>query len=396
MQQQKWPSERKTYKDSLSGVTVEQLTNHFAHSYHTYFTNNGWFGEDNRFLLFCSDRGNSENLYALDLTSGEMERLTDFTSYDDTSLQAAFINPLGNEAYFIANGTIQCLHLETKERSELLNLQKGWNFSNVSCTADGKRIVFAQVEDLSEQIATNLGSGYAGFEEIEKARPMSKICMLDLESGELEIILERKRWIGHVNASPTRPELISFCHEGPWDQVDHRIWVMDIHERLPKKIREGADNEYAGHEYWYADGETIGYHGYTESLDQAEGKLLGYTSYDNSFKEEFHFPYQNMHIHSNDATFIIGDGQQASAYHGETYKDCIFIWKRIGEKMEGPRILCKHRGSFHSQKVHVHPRFSPDSTYVLFTSDKDGYGNIYKVQVPEFDTLPGVPASTTI
>jgi oligogalacturonide lyase len=84
----------------------------------------------------------------------------------------------------------------------------------------------------------------------------------------------------------------------------------------------------------------------------------------------------------------VGDGQQSSAYHGERYQDCIFLWKKTAEGMEGPRILCKHRGSFHVQQIHVHPRFSPDGTKILFTSDMNGYGNVYLAEVPDFDRLP--------
>lgn len=49
-----------------------------------------------------------------------------------------------------------------------------------------------------------------------------------------------------------------------------------------------------------------------------------------------------MHVHSNDTNIIVGDGQQESAYHGETYEDCIFLWKKTGDKLAGPRILCRH------------------------------------------------------
>ena len=42
------------------------------------------------------------------------------------------------------------------------------------------------------------------------------------------------------------------------------------------------------------------------------------------------------------------------------------------------------------QQLHVHPRFSPDGTHVLFTSDVSGYGNVYLAEVPNFASLPEV------
>jgi oligogalacturonide lyase len=51
-------------------------------------------------------------------------------------------------------------------------------------------------------------------------------------------------------------------------------------------------------------------------------------------------------------------------------------------------VLCEHRSSKHIQQVHVHPRFSPDGGEVLYTSDVSGYGNLYLVDVPAFETLP--------
>lgn len=95
-----------------------------------------------------------------------------------------------------------------------------------------------------------------------------------------------------------------------------------------------------------------------------------------------------MHVHSNGPRLIVGDGQQASAYHGEHHLDCIFIWLKTNQAMAGPRILCKHRGSFHVQKLHVHPRLSPDGMNVIFTSDMNGYGNVYLAKLPPFEDLP--------
>ncbi|MFN2129105.1 MAG: hypothetical protein ACK2VD_01165 [Anaerolineae bacterium] len=38
--------------------------------------------------------------------------------------------------------------------------------------------------------------------------------------------------------------------------------------------------------------------------------------------------------------------------------------------------------------MHVHPSFSPDGQYVVYTADPQGYGQVFTVDVPEFDALP--------
>ncbi|MFA9557876.1 oligogalacturonate lyase family protein [Evansella sp. AB-rgal1] len=384
-----WPSEMSTYTDSFSGANITKLTDYHAHSFHTYFTNDGWY-EKNTKLLIGSDRGNATNLYSVDMKTGELTQLTNYSKEQIVGIQGTYINPQRNEAYFTLDNSIMAINLHSYEERKLYSAPKGYRFSNLSATADGKNLCFALGEDLSHRINSNLSSGYVGFEETEAARPHCQICVLSLETSDLVVVHEENRWIGHVNTSPTQSHLLTFCHEGPWDKVDHRIWAMDLISKKVWRIRDGFPNQFAGHEYWHADGIHIGYHGYTESLDRKDGKFIGYVKYDNSDRHEYDFPYQNMHIHSNDSTMIVGDGQQASAYHGENYQDCIFLWKKNNERMEGPRILCKHRGSFHSQKVHVHPRFSPDGSKVLFTSDRNGYGDVYIVNVPPFEELPGV------
>ena len=75
---QTFPAEWTTFTDPLSGVTVQQLTNYRGHSHHFYFTNPGWYDNDQK-LLFASDRNNHTNLYSVDLNTGLITQLTDLT-----------------------------------------------------------------------------------------------------------------------------------------------------------------------------------------------------------------------------------------------------------------------------------------------------------------------------
>ncbi|HEU5138340.1 MAG TPA: oligogalacturonate lyase family protein, partial [Bacillales bacterium] len=222
-----WPTEWQKFDDPTTGVSVWQLTNYFAHSFHIYFTNNGWYDNGNK-LLFGSDRWNAANLYSLDLENGSMTQLTDHDRNDGVGLQETFINPKKQEAYFTKDNKVVALDLQTYEERTLYEAPKGYNLGNVSCTADGLSVCTAIKEDLSDRIPTNLGAGYGGFEETAKAHPHCQILSIPVAGGEAKLLHEEKTWIGHVNTSPTQPHLLSLCHEGPWHLVDHRIWCLDL------------------------------------------------------------------------------------------------------------------------------------------------------------------------
>jgi oligogalacturonide lyase len=51
-------------------------------------------------------------------------------------------------------------------------------------------------------------------------------------------------------------------------------------------------------------------------------------------------------------------------------------------------VLAWHRGSFHTQALHVHPTVFDEGRRVLYTADPQGYGQVFVVDVPAWDALP--------
>lgn len=369
-----WPSERTTYTDRLTGLEVTQLTNYKAHNHHLYFTESGWYDGGQR-LLLVSDRGNSTNLYSLHLDSGQITQLTDYPENDHLD---ACLLPDGSAAFVKKDHSLIRLDLSSLEEVLLYEAPDGYHLGNASATADGKFVLTCVQEDLSSRIRLDLGNGYVGHRELMEAAPHSMIVRIDAGQGGAEKIYEANRFITHINASPTEPWLLTFCHEGPWHLVDHRIWGLDLRTGQAWQIRQRLEpGEKVGHEFFYPDGQTIGYHGFRTNGTNFFGSIR----YDNTDMEETEFAFDTWHAYA--------DGLGQAIVDGKGPVKSLTVWRKIDGVYDGPRMLCELRCSFHSQKVHAHPRFSADGKQVLFTSDKNGYGNLYLVQVPEdFNSLP--------
>ncbi|SFK99348.1 oligogalacturonide lyase [Paenibacillus sp. 1_12] len=363
-----WAAEMRRYQDPISGVPIKQLTDYASHSHHLYFTDNGWFDEGQR-VLFISDRNNATNLYSVHVESGEIIQLTDLTGRQGLNV---CLNPSGTEAYYQRANRITKLDLITLEETVLYEGPNGFHLGQLSCTADGKHVITVLSENLSHRIRIDLGNGYVGHREIMEAQPFSQIIRVSTKDGEMNVVFEERNWVGHINTSQTQPQLLTYCHEGPWELVDHRIWGCDMDTGRTWKIRERTEPlEKVGHEYWMEDGLTIGFHGF-----RADGTgFIGKINSDNTGLEEVEFNFRNWHAHSNDFSQVVVDGRAPLTL--------MIYWKKEENGFSQPKILCEHRCSFHSQDVHAHPRFSPDGSKLLFTSDKNGYGNLYVLDIPE-------------
>jgi oligogalacturonide lyase len=242
-------------------------------------------------------------------------------------------------------------------------------------TADGQHVITGFSEDLSDRFQVDLGHGYIGFTETWAAKPHSTIWRVPLDGRAPQLAHEDHYWLGHFNASPTLPHVITFCHEGPWEKVDNRIWGLDLGTGKTWKIRPTAPGERVGHEYWMADGEHIGYHG-----GNAQGGFFGSIRHDNTDHVEAPFDAHCWHFHSHMLDLVVGDGNAQNPY--------LLAWRFRDGAFEGPKVLAWHRGSFHTQAVHVHPCVHAAGTQVLYTADPQGYGQVFIVEVPEWDALP--------
>jgi oligogalacturonide lyase len=378
------------YTDAYSGREVLQLTGYLGHSNHLYFTDPCWFNEG-RSLVFASDRANQPNLFRYDLDSGRITQLTDLQGWGKVGGCYCAANHC---QYFWWRHLLYEVNVDTLAERVICEAPPGKYppmipSGRASASADGKYIVTMLLPTSEEEEGT-LNFGYRHFLELFEAKPLTQLARIEIASGTMEILFEDRCYLRHENTSPSHPELMTFCHEGPWERVEQRIWGVNILTGEVWKIRDQAvDNMLIGHEYWFDDGEHIGYHGGPRAGTGEQ--VFGWVKWDNSERHEERFPFHSTHFHSLDERLIVGDGTAAFAHQAQPF---IQLFRRDGEGYVGPKLLAYHRSSFNDQHAHPHPRFTPDGRAVLYTSDLTGYSNLYRVEIGDFDDLPDLTPET--
>ena len=218
--------------------------------------------------------------------------------------------------------------------------------------------------------------------------------------GDMKVLLHSTDWVNHLLFSPTDPELLMYCHEGPWQKVD-RIWMIHTdgtHNTLIHK--RTMVNEIAGHEFWGLDGETIWY-----DWQPPKGEDFYLAGYDlkTGKRTAYHMQRDEWSIHFNltkDLDLFTGDGgdpgQVAKAKDGEWIE--LFHPQMLNGgqgSLNGPDFW--QPGVFHSEHLvnmshhdyreEPNVRFSPDKKLVLFTSNMFGPSYVFGAEVAKATDL---------
>ncbi len=371
-----FPREDRYYTDPETGVCVRQLTGSRGNSNHLYFTNNSFYDSGRRFV-FCSDRSGIMNFYSMELHSGCITQLTDLTEDQEANhMLEAIVDAVKGRCYFFSGKILYAIDLNTLFLQVLYEMPDGFEPHIISCAQNGNYIYTSIFQDVRDQLHDIPADSRPFVEKFKRIRD-SRILQINVDGSGCRELHADTCWIAHVNVSPRDETKLTFCHEGPWNLVDNRMFAMDVTTGHIKPLRPRDEREVIGHEYWYADGVRLGYHGSIKGTGQ---RLMGILSFDDKENRTTAFPYNTGHIFSFDEKLIVGDGNAPGKY--------LRLWRLEENSYTSPKALCSHFSSFKTQNDHPHPRFTDDRKAVLFSSDRDGLTNIYLAQVPQWDQLP--------
>jgi len=192
-------------------------------------------------------------------------------------------------------------------------------------------------------------------------------------------------WLNHPQFSPTDPNLLLYCHEGTWHEVD-RIWTIRADGSAQRLMHARAmDMEIAGHEFWSHDGKTIWFD--LQTPRSQEFWLAGVNiETGKEIRYKLERDWWSIHYNiSRDGKLFAGDGgdpgQVAFAKDGQWIN---LFRPQPGGTMKRERLvnMSKHNyvtGAAGGTEPNV--SITPDGKWVVFRSNMFGPVQVYAVQI---------------
>ena len=226
------------------------------------------------------------------------------------------------------------------------------------------------------------------------ARYPMEIFLIDIATGERRVIHETNEWIGHTQFSPTDPQQIIFCHEGPWHRVD-RMWAIRADGTDLRKTHQRTMNfEIFGHEWFSPDGKQVLY-----DLQTPRGQVFWVASVDlETGRRVYRRLEQNdWSVHFNvspDGTLFAGDGGDGDMVaHAPDGKWIVLLRPEpivdedptsdqpdliTAQYLRSERLVDLNR---HDYRLEPNLTFTPDGKWIVFVSNMHGRNHVYAVEV---------------
>jgi oligogalacturonide lyase len=165
------------------------------------------------------------------------------------------------EAYSFRGDAIVALHLDTKAERQVVKLPPGGRGRQFAVNCDETLLVgIGPDPDGKTTLRTPPPNGMGGNLEAQWAAGTPKmIYTVNIKTGEFKVLHRENDWTNHLQCSPTDPQQILLCHEGPWHYND-RTWTIRADGGSPRLLHTRTMNmEIEGHEFFSQDGRMVWY-----------------------------------------------------------------------------------------------------------------------------------------
>lgn len=353
----------------VTRLTPPEVTCHRNYFYQKCFTNDGtklMFGGE-----FGPQPSPNWNLHLLDLPSQTAIQLTDGARENTFG---AFMSPDDRFVYFVrGDRNLIRLELATLQEEVAYVVPEGWVgygtwVANSACTKMvGIEIAAADWFPLNT---------WQKFNEMFHRKPLCRLFSVDLSTGRRSVILEQRGWLGHPQYRPFDDHTVAYCHEGPHDLIDARMWFINEDGTNRRCGKAHADGESCTHEFWVPDGSAMIYVSYNDKSPERWIYSLDPVTLENKLLTAM--PPCSHLMSNHDGSLIVGDGC-GKASSGDASNEMLVgdPYLHLFDLQAGTtRPIARHDSGWDVYKdsrqvTHPHPSFTPDEKQVLFSCDKE-------------------------
>jgi len=230
------PVERSTRASGMPGLEIEDYLSPGVDLVCPYF-HQRFVTRDLRHLVCEGTFAGVREAVRLDLAGGEAVRLT----YGGAKVQVGDLNPAGDRFFFMRGHEVRAVELATGKEEAIAEARPADGTAitgSVHFSADGSFLALAG--NRAHASGVKLGRVYA----------------LKLATGRLETVAERPFQIGHVQCSPTDPDLLMYCHE-TGGAAPQRIWLARAGGGASWPLFPEPGHPWITHETFSGDGRQV-------------------------------------------------------------------------------------------------------------------------------------------
>jgi len=382
----RFPSEKTSYIDRVTGVPVTVLTTDPAGDSRIYQTHPQWT-HDQAYIIFRSTRGTQadaahprQNAFAVNELTGEIIQLTEDPGTDVGSIN---ISRMENKLWYLKRDG-ERWHLVELDLGRLL-ADSAVGTSTQHAQADYERVIAAVPEGLSPSggfgVDADEKTAYLGVNRdgapVQVSAPPGQhwriqqtpggLRAVDIATGRWRTVIDVPFKMGHVQTNPWVPAEIVYCHETGGDSTQ-RMWTVKADGSGNRPLFEEGPTDWVTHEVVVGP-DTVMFNliGFRAELrknptgiatvDLRDGavNVLGQLEEEvpEGMPEGVGGPGGFWHCNGSP------DGRWAA---GDTFRgDLYLIDRRNGRQI---LLTTGHRMA----PDHIHPAFSPDSKRVIIQS----------------------------
>ena len=362
---------------------LDQATGHKVVRLTTLDGSNGsFYFHNNPFLALA---GGPEMVYYHTDAQGQQLRLLNLQTHQSRPLtgyykriQGEIVGRRSHDVYYQAGSDVFATNADTHKTRKVYTFPSDFAGSISTLNADETLLAGSLGGPEAREILKKYPAKKDFFDRIFDAKVQHILFSITTKTGQRQELYQENTWLGHVQFSPTDPDLLMYCHEGPWHKVD-RIWTISIKTHQTKLMHQRTvDGEIAGHEFFSPDGQTIWF-----DLQQPRSVTfyLAGAPLAGGPEKRYQMQRNEWSIHFNispDQTLFAGDGgdpgQVAKAPDGQW----IYLFHPDGQQFRSEKLVSM---AHHNYPLEPNVHFSPDGKWLIFRANFEGSEQVYAVEL---------------